>query len=104
MPAWRPTCECRRASWWRDTRRAKPIRRMSPDVLRAIGEAEPLAPGVGEYDRALRAVWEYDGRRFTPIAVRAGVADEGWTELVSGSIRPGDALVTSAVLQRRHRL
>jgi HlyD family secretion protein len=52
----------------------------------------------------VRAVWEYDGRQFTPIAVRAGVADEGWTELVSGSIRPGDELVTGAVLQHRHRL
>jgi HlyD family secretion protein len=78
--------------------------RPPPEVLKAIGEVEPAAPGGGEYDRAIRAVWEYDGRRFTPIAVRAGVADEGWTELVSGSIRPGDALVTSAVLQYRHRL
>ena len=78
--------------------------RPPPEVLRAIGEAEPPAPGVGDYDRSLRAVWEYDGRRFTPIAVRAGVADEGWTELVSGSIRPGDALVTSAVLRYRHRM
>jgi HlyD family secretion protein len=78
--------------------------RPPPEVLRAIGEAEPPAPGAGDYDRSLRAVWEYDGRRFTPIAVRAGVADEGWTELVSGSIRPGDALVTSAVLHYRHRL
>jgi HlyD family secretion protein len=78
--------------------------RPPPEVLKAIGEVEPPAPGEGEYDRTLRAVWKYDGRRFTPIAVRAGVADEGWTELVSGSIRPGDALVTSAVLQNRHRL
>jgi hypothetical protein len=49
-------------------------------------------------------VWEYDGRLFTPVAVRAGVADEGWTELVSGSIHSGDELVTGAVLQHRHRL
>jgi HlyD family secretion protein len=77
--------------------------RPPPEVLQAIGETEPpLAGRGGENDRALRAVWEYDGRRFTPIPVQAGVADEGWTELVSGSIRPGDALVTSAVLQRRH--
>ena len=78
--------------------------RPPPEVLQAIGEAEPPSPGVGDYDRSLRAVWEYDGRRFTPIAVRPGVADEGWTELVSGSIRPGDALVTSAVLRYRHRM
>jgi HlyD family secretion protein len=82
--------------------------RPPPEVLEAIGENEPLtaAPRDGDpgNDGAARAVWEYDGRRFTPIAVRAGVADEGWTELVSGSVRPGDALVTSAVLQHRHRL
>ena len=78
--------------------------RPPPEVLEAIGEVEPPAPGGGDYDRTLRSVWEYDGRRFTPIAVRAGIADEGWTELVSGSIRPGDALVTSAVVQRRHRM
>ena len=29
---------------------------------------------IALFDRAIRAVWEYDGRRFTPIAVRAGVA------------------------------
>jgi HlyD family secretion protein len=79
--------------------------RPPPEVLQAIGEAEPSGgEGGGPNDRALRAVWEYDGKRFTPIEVRAGVADDGWTELVSGSIRPGDALVTSAVLQRRHRM
>ena len=43
-------------------------------------------------------VSEIDGQQFTPIDVRAGLADDGWTELVSGSIRPGDALVTGALL------
>ena len=79
--------------------------RPPPEVLQAIGEAEPSrGEGGGPSDRTLRAVWEYDGKRFTPIEVRAGIADEGWTELVSGSVRPGDALVTSAVLQRRHKM
>jgi len=79
--------------------------RPAPDLLAAIGEVEPPpASAAGGADGAVRAVWEYDGRQFTPIAVRAGVADEGWTELVSGSIRPGDELVTGALLQRRHRL
>ena len=44
-----------------------------------------------------QSVWEYDGKRFTPIAVRTGLADRRWTELLSGSIHPGDALVTGAV-------
>jgi hypothetical protein len=46
-------------------------------------------------------VWTYDGTRFTPIAIRTGVADETWTELLSGRIHPGDAVVTSAVLRPR---
>jgi HlyD family secretion protein len=49
-------------------------------------------------------VGEYDGKRFTPIAVHVGLADDEWTELVSGSIRPGDALVTSAVPRPRSRI
>jgi HlyD family secretion protein len=79
--------------------------RPPPEVLKALGEAEPRLP-----ESAARAhggeglpseVWEFDGQQFTPIGVRAGLADDGWTELVSGSIRPGDALVTSALLHRR---
>ena len=79
--------------------------RPPPDVLAAIGEVEP-GPSSPERvgDSSVRAVWQYDGRQFTSIAVRAGVADEGWTELLSGSIHPGDLLVTGAVLQHRHRL
>jgi hypothetical protein len=34
------------------------------------------------------------------IAVRVGLADDGWTELLSGPIHPGDSLVTSARLTR----
>ena len=79
--------------------------RPPPDVLAAIGEAEPKTPSSREgNDGTVRAVWEYDGSQFTPVVVRAGVADEGWTELLSGSVRPGDVLVTGAVLQHRHRL
>jgi len=79
--------------------------RPPPDLLAAIGEVEPAPPtAAGGADGAVRAVWQYDGRQFTPIAVRPGVADEGWTELLSGAIRPGDELVTGAVLQHRHRL
>jgi len=48
-----------------------------------------------------REVWEYDGKRFAPIAVRAGLADGGWTDLLSGAVGPGTTLVTSAVLRRR---
>jgi HlyD family secretion protein len=68
--------------------------RPPPDVLKALGEAEPsIKDGV--------EVWEYDGQMFTPIAVHTGLADDTWTELVDGSLRPGDALVTRATLRTR---
>jgi HlyD family secretion protein len=41
-------------------------------------------------------VWQYRGRRFTPVTVRTGLADDRWTELVDGPLRPGDAVVTNA--------
>jgi HlyD family secretion protein len=65
-----------------------------PDVLLALGERETPTPGAA-------TVWEFDGTQLTPIAVRAGLAGDGWTELLSGPIRSGDALVTSAAVQRR---
>jgi len=68
-----------------------------PEVLRALGEREMPAPGEA-------TVWEFDGTQLTPIAVRAGLAGDGWTELLSGPIRSGDALVTSAVVQGRSGL
>jgi hypothetical protein len=46
-------------------------------------------------------VWRFDGAQFTPIDVRAGLTDGTWTEVVSGSLRDGDALVTRAVLTER---
>jgi hypothetical protein len=33
--------------------------------------------------------------------VHVGLADNQWTELLDGSIRPGDVLVTGAALHRR---
>lgn len=73
--------------------------RPPPDVLKAIGEIEPSIPK----EQGVREVWEYDGKRFTPVAVHAGIADGGWTELVSGGLHAGDELVTSAVLRAGRR-
>jgi multidrug efflux pump subunit AcrA (membrane-fusion protein) len=63
----------------------------------ALGEREMPTPGEA-------TVWEFDGTQLTPIAVRAGLAGDGWTELLSGPLRSGDALVTSAVVQGRSGL
>ena len=68
-----------------------------PEVLNALGESETPTPGFP-------TVWEFDGKRLTAIPVRAGLAGEGWTELLSGPIRSGDELVTSAVVQHRSGL
>jgi HlyD family secretion protein len=82
--------------------------RPPPEVLHALGEPEPSASDAGtvadDGNTRLRNVWKYDGTLFTPIAVHVGLADDRWTELLSGSIRPGDALVTSAVLRMRSRI
>ena len=74
-------------------------------VLQALGEVAPRPPQSptrsNEGEAAPSEVWEFDGQQFTPIGVQAGLADNAWSELLSGSIRPGDALVTSAALHRR---
>jgi HlyD family secretion protein len=77
-------------------------------VLQALGETEPssveAATHAGDRNTNARNVWTYDGRRFVPIAVHVGLADNQWTELLAGSIRPGDVLVTGAVLHHRPRI
>ena len=81
--------------------------RPPPDVLQPLDAPEPsgsAAATVATDGSATQTVWEYDGKRFTPVAIQIGLADAQWTELLSGSIRPGDALVTRAVLRQRSRL
>jgi HlyD family secretion protein len=82
--------------------------RPPPDVLRALsataaaGASSDVAKTAT--DQKSRQIWEYDGTQFHSIPVAVGLADDGWTELLGDAIHPGDALVTSAVLERRHRL
>jgi HlyD family secretion protein len=76
------------------------------DVLHVLKEPDAVIPRAqGSTDGAdRREVWEFDGKRFVPVLVHVGLADGGWTELLSGAVHPGDALVTSAVLRQRFRL
>jgi HlyD family secretion protein len=78
------------------------------EVLQAVGETNVNASNAGAEaragDTAPRKVWTFDGKQFTPIAVRVGLADDQWTELLSGSVHPGDTLVTNAILRTGHRL
>ena len=69
----------------------------SIDVLEAIKQPDvPATSGKSE----TRQVWQYQSGRFVPIDVQGGLADDRWTELLKGSLHPGDQLVTSATLAR----
>ena len=79
--------------------------RPSPDVFEAVRQDAPElaaapaagAPGAPSPSRGRSAhVWKFEDGRFVPIAVRVGLADETWTELIEGPLQPGDQLVTSA--------
>jgi HlyD family secretion protein len=74
--------------------------RPSLEVMRSVRQAadSPAPSAETADDPAARRVWRFDGVRFTPIDVHVGLADGQWTELMSGPLRPGDALVTSASL------
>ena len=71
--------------------------RPAPAVLASVEQREWPSPAAAALDAAKRSrVWKFDGEQFTPIDVRVGLADNEWTELVSGALRPGDELVTDA--------
>ena len=74
--------------------------RPSPDLLNAIGQSDDglSIPAEKAADGTRREVWQFDGTRFNPIQVQVGLMDVQWTELVSGPLHPGEALVTSALI------
>jgi hypothetical protein len=84
--------------------------RPSTAAFAAVGQDPPIldAP-LPEREQARRGVrlahvWTFENRRFTPIAVEAGVSDDLWTEVVGGALRSGDVVVTDAVpAVERHR-
>ena len=70
----------------------------SPRVLAAARQKDPAPSPPLSSDRSITSarVWAYDGTEFTPIQIRTGLADDEWTELVSGPLEPGATLVTNA--------
>jgi HlyD family secretion protein len=46
-------------------------------------------------------VWKFEHRRFVPVLVETGLADDHWTELARGDLAAGDVLVTAAEPPRR---
>ena len=77
----------------------------SAEVLAEVGQTPPVLEPAGEAakERATRRgrVWKFENKRFVPIAVEVGIADDTWTELVSGDAHPGDQLITAAAVQKR---
>jgi RND family efflux transporter MFP subunit len=74
--------------------------RPAADVLEATGQKGLQVPELEQDQsrpggrRAL--VWKLESGKFVPIEVSVGISDERWTELLSGPVKAGDALVTSA--------
>ena len=74
-----------------------------------LAEIDQKAPILDQQDRGPSArsparkgyVWKFENGRFVPIAIETGIADEAWTELVKGDVRPGDRLVTAAAPRSR---
>jgi HlyD family secretion protein len=72
------------------------------DVLDAIGQTADVPTTASATADATRGeVWRFDGGRFIPIDVRLGLAGEEQTELITGTVSPGDLLVTGASLGGR---
>jgi HlyD family secretion protein len=66
------------------------------DQSRKAGESQDADPTRGRAGY----VWKFENGKFLPVEVRAGASDETWTEILSGSVQPGDRLVTSATVAR----
>jgi HlyD family secretion protein len=66
-------------------------------LLESIGQTRvPSFAAAETSDEPAAQVWGFNGTEFAAIAVRTGLADDRWTELVDGPVSPGDHLVTSA--------
>ena len=77
----------------------------SAEVLEAVDQTAPIleptaAAAKGSATRRGR-VWKFENGQFVPIVVEVGIADDTWTELVSGDVHPGDRLITAASVQKR---
>ena len=69
----------------------------SSKVLQAAKQKSPELPPLTSDETGNSArVWVYDGTEFTPITIHTGLADEHWTELLSGPLEAGATLVTDA--------
>ena len=77
----------------------------SAEVLEAVDQTAPIleptaAAAKGRVTRRGR-VWKFENGQFVPIVVEVGIADDTWTELVSGDVHAGDRIITAASVQKR---
>jgi HlyD family secretion protein len=73
--------------------------RPAADLLKALGQQEPPVPQQNSRDAKpgrLARVWTFKDGKFNALTVRVGLADDSWTELLEGPVRPGEQLVTHA--------
>jgi HlyD family secretion protein len=78
--------------------------RPSAGVLEATGQTSMDVPAADATNDPVKGrpgyVWKLENGKLVPIEVRTGIADEKWTEILSGPIQPGDRLVVSATTAR----
>ena len=81
--------------------------RPTAELFRALGQTEPATPeGVqagGDANSKPHELWTFDGQRLTPVAVKLGLSDDQWTEVVSGPLSAGAAIVTQAAVRTPSR-
>jgi HlyD family secretion protein len=73
--------------------------RPAVDLLKSLGQQEPPVPQQDSTDPRpgrMSRVWMFKDGRFDALTVRVGLANDTWTELLEGPLRPGDRLVTQA--------
>jgi HlyD family secretion protein len=71
-----------------------------PPLLERIGVKPPASDSSGQ-PSAHRTVWVLRRSQPVPVAISAGISDGTWTELLSGNIQPGDALITDMNVSAR---
>ncbi len=78
--------------------------RPSVDVFKAAGQKPPTLKQIESVDQKAANrpayVWKYEKGQFVPVLIQVGLADEQWTELLSGEVHPGDRLVTAAAVAK----
>lgn len=76
--------------------------RFQPDaaLLARIGMKSPLSDSADQTP-GHRTVWALRNGRPMPVAISTGISDGTWTELLTGNIQPGDALITDMNVSAR---